>query len=119
MIFDWERSVFFDRLACVAHSIEDVHLQGVTATCDSAVHVYFRCKLAAYLLYALQLHLGLFITWLQFKCLSVVSLSLLNSSHLKAGCTPSQVSFSIGTVQRHGLRAISFCCSVSTVSTEN
>lgn len=30
-IFDWERSVFFNRLACVAHSLEDGRLQGATA----------------------------------------------------------------------------------------
>lgn len=81
--------------------------------------MYFGSMLDAYLLYALQLHLGLFITWLQFKRLFVVSLSMLNTSHLKAGCTPSQVSFSVGTVQRQGLRAISFGCSISTVSAEN
>ena len=81
--------------------------------------MYFGCMLDAYLLYALQLQLGLFITWLQFKHLFVVSLGLLNSPHLKAGCTPSQVSFSVGTVQRQGLCAISFCCSISTVSAEN
>ena len=114
MIFDWEHFVVFNRLACVAYSIEDGHLQGVFW-----LFMCFGSKLAAYLLYALQLHLGLFITWLQFKCLFVISLGLLNSSHLKAGGTPSQVSFSIGTVQRQGLRAISFCCSISTVSAEN
>ena len=31
MIFDWEHFVVFDRLACVAYSLEDGRLQGVTA----------------------------------------------------------------------------------------
>ena len=30
MIFDWEHFVVFDRLACVAYSLEDGRLQGVT-----------------------------------------------------------------------------------------
>ena len=39
MIFDWEHFVVFNRLACVAYSIEDGHLQGVTAHSVLAVHV--------------------------------------------------------------------------------
>ena len=31
MIFDWEHFVVFDRLACVAYSLEDGRLQGVAA----------------------------------------------------------------------------------------
>lgn len=46
MIFDWEHFVLFDRLACVAYSLEDGCLQGVTAHSVSAVHVlwvHVRC----------------------------------------------------------------------------
>ena len=46
MIFEWEHFVVFNKLACVAHSLEDGRLQGVTAPSVLSVHVlwvHVRC----------------------------------------------------------------------------